>query len=768
MPVLFLYILKLSISLSIVYLFYQLVLRRLTFYNSNRWYLIGYTLLSFLIPFIDITPVLENNSFSQIGIVQLIPAVEKYTSSAQDAATYSLFTTFADWSKWDWISFALLAGAGLFMLQFLIRCISFFNMRRKAELLSVDGVKLYQVNKNIIPFSFGNAVFINSELHTEEEFREIISHEFVHVKQRHTIDIVWSEWLCIINWYNPFAWMLKNSIRQNLEFIADNKVLQNGVDRKQYQYLLLKVIGNNHFSIAPKFNFSSLKKRIAMMNKLKSARLHLVKFLFIVPLMAVILVSFRKQIGDTLSGKQRQVQSLSAIDAKDTIPDVTEPNSKGYLINVKDKKGECLLVIKDKSGKEVKRLLLTEWNANAEKYEAMYGEIPPPPSLYVFRQRNDENHMKDFLKRNQDVKYLDWVFNNRLDWALNNREDPDFVYIYKKDGKTEIYSIANNADLQKVEAKYGTLPYEHTTPAAPPSPEILNVLPPPPAPPELIKLPANVKSINVNNDKATVHFKNGTKENYDLSIPDEKAAFEKKYGALPEPPPPPLPQPAPKPPVGLLETDGINNITVVSGEFEITNKKAVIHLKNGKTEEYDLTNKDSRRKFEKKYGKIINTNINTNVNTNSSININTNVNANSNINTSTAVPSVAMVNHGSGRTVIAPMSPVAAAGDNVIAVDPFGHTITGEEDILVTITKKTTADQLEAFKKQMKEKGIELKFYDIEYENGKLVNISGSMKSKDGHSNFVATDFSKLVLAMIRDGNKTYFKVSVTDNKIVI
>ena len=80
MPVLFLYLLKLSISLSIVYLFYQLVLRRLTFYNSNRWYLIGYTLLSFLIPFINITPVLESNSFNQNGIVQMIPAVERYTS----------------------------------------------------------------------------------------------------------------------------------------------------------------------------------------------------------------------------------------------------------------------------------------------------------------------------------------------------------------------------------------------------------------------------------------------------------------------------------------------------------------------------------------------------------------------------------------------------------------------------------------------------------------------------------------------------------------
>jgi hypothetical protein len=60
--------------------------------------------------------------------------------------------------------------------------------------------------------------------------------------------------------------VIKRSIRQNLEFIADNKVVENGIDKKQYQYLLLKVIGNNQYSIATKFNFSSLKKRIAMMN----------------------------------------------------------------------------------------------------------------------------------------------------------------------------------------------------------------------------------------------------------------------------------------------------------------------------------------------------------------------------------------------------------------------------------------------------------------------------------------------------------------------
>ena len=156
--------------------------------------------------------------------------------------------------------------------------------------------------------------------------QEIVRHEFVHVKQKHSIDILWSELLCIVSWYNPFSWLLKRSIRQNLEFIADSKVLEGGMNKKEYQYLLLKVIGNNHFSIASKFNFSSLKKRIAMMNKMKTARMHIVKFLFILPLVAVLLIAFRKKEHEANSTRSplrnvsRTVPLTSTSAVNDTIP----------------------------------------------------------------------------------------------------------------------------------------------------------------------------------------------------------------------------------------------------------------------------------------------------------------------------------------------------------------------------------------------------------------------------------------------------------------
>ncbi len=514
MPALFIYLLKLSVSLAVVFLFYQLLLRRLTFYNSNRWYLLAYTILSFIIPFVDISLMLHKNEWSEINIVQWVPVIYK-PAIEEGGSTASI-------NYWFIGSLFIMAGMLFMLVRLLIQFISFRRMMKKAEFISGDEMKIYQVNDSINPFSFGNSIFINRHLHTEEELKEIIRHEFIHVKQRHSCDIIWAEILCLINWYNPFAWLLRKSIRQNLEFIADNKVLENGISKKEYQYLLLKVTGNNQYSIATQFNFSSLKKRIAMMNKLKSTKRQLLRMLFLLPATIVLLLAFRNQ---NESANPQPTFNLNEVDnpikkidyqLRDTVPEVTEPNSKGYIINIKDKSGECEIVIKDKNKKEVKRLLLTVWNKTPEMYEKKYGEIPPPPPPLP-------NSEQWFKAANPAIKSLS--INNNLATVILN------------DGKKENYDLNNAEQKNSFEKKYG------------------EVLPPPPPPPpakptapKSVELPANVKKININFDKAEVWLINGKKENYNLTVPVEKMNFEKKYGEMSEPPEPPeLPAPAKKP-----------------------------------------------------------------------------------------------------------------------------------------------------------------------------------------------------------------------------
>jgi hypothetical protein len=352
------YIIKLSISLSIIYLFYQLFLRRLTFYTLNRWYLLVYSLLCFVIPFINVFTIFTQPALQESTLISYIPSIQLTQVEPKAAAISSSINPMQ-------ITIAvIITGMLLMIARLAIQYYSLFKMRSKAVLLYNDKVKLYHINERVIPFSFGRSIYVNQHQHTEAELKEIIRHEFIHVKQRHSLDIIWSELLCIINWYNPFAWLLRNSMRQNLEFIADQQVLRSGFDRKQYQYLLLKVVGVNSFSIAANFNFSSLKKRIAMMNQAKSAKVHLIRFLFILPLLVVILLAFRNTT--------QQKSPLLREQVTDTVPakDIRS-------MHVNKTNGQQTITVTLKNG----TVENYDLNNPAEKaaFESKYGSLAEPP-----------------------------------------------------------------------------------------------------------------------------------------------------------------------------------------------------------------------------------------------------------------------------------------------------------------------------------------------------------------------------------------------------
>jgi hypothetical protein len=287
MPPILFYLLKVSISLSVVWLFYQLLLRRLTFYTLNRWYLLGYSVLAFFIPLINIYPILRDEAPSgEPYLIQFIPVVGGQGRIAAAETHESIH-----W--WTWLIGVFALGALVLLIRMAIRGWSLYRLRKSARLIEGGPLRIYQVDASIIPFSFGNSIYINQDLHSKQQWSDIILHEYVHIRQRHTMDILLTELICVLNWYNPFSWLMRWSIRQNLEFIADQQVLGSGVDRKGYQYHLLTVLGEARYRLANNFNFSSLKKRIVMMNKIRSARLHLLKFLFVLPLAAVLLVAFR-------------------------------------------------------------------------------------------------------------------------------------------------------------------------------------------------------------------------------------------------------------------------------------------------------------------------------------------------------------------------------------------------------------------------------------------------------------------------------------------
>lgn len=393
MPFLLQYLFKLSLTLAVLYLFYYILLRKLTFYTWNRFYLLCYSLLSFIIPFVNITPWIQDKPIAGSSLIHSVSFIGRLNGAPAvppAAGTVSF-------SPYDIVLFLFAGGAVVMLVRLLLQFLSIQSIKRQATLIHANNVRLYDVDSPISPFSFAQSIFINTRQYSGEDLQKIIQHEFVHVKQRHTVDLLAGELLCIVNWYNPFAWLIRKAIRQNLEFIADHSVLQTGLDAQQYQYLLLQVTGLPKYSVSNNFNISSLKQRIFMMNKLQSARGHLLKFLFLLPVLALILLAFRGQqverdslsrrkdfLSDTVPPKPPAPPAMKAMPRKfipppppPSPPPPPPPLPKGVSSITISNKATVLL----KNGKK-EEYDLDNWQEKAA-YEKKYGILPPPAPVPV-------------------------------------------------------------------------------------------------------------------------------------------------------------------------------------------------------------------------------------------------------------------------------------------------------------------------------------------------------------------------------------------------
>jgi len=152
---------------------------------------------------------------------------------------------------------------------------------------------IVKVNQDIAPFSFFNFIFINDSSVNSNQIKQIIEHEKIHIKQGHTIDLIFIHALCILHWYNPLVWIMLKTIKTNHEFIADNKVLSKGYDMLDYQELLLnQFISFPSIRIANNLNLTSIKKRIKMMNNFKSRKLAKLKTILVIPVALFVFVLF--------------------------------------------------------------------------------------------------------------------------------------------------------------------------------------------------------------------------------------------------------------------------------------------------------------------------------------------------------------------------------------------------------------------------------------------------------------------------------------------
>ncbi len=202
-----------------------------------------------------------------------------------------------------------LIGVSFSLIIFILNLFRLFRLIQGNRIIDEKKHRLVKIDSNASPFSFLNFIFINKHNYSEDEFKEIIYHERIHISQFHSIDILFMELICIFHWFNPFIYLYKRSIKETHEFIVDKRVIESGYDQVSYQNLLMsEVLKNQLVSLSNSFNSSLTKRRLMMMIRNTSKISAIIKWVVISPL--VILLIFYFSIGLTASAFSDHVQSV--------------------------------------------------------------------------------------------------------------------------------------------------------------------------------------------------------------------------------------------------------------------------------------------------------------------------------------------------------------------------------------------------------------------------------------------------------------------------
>ncbi|MCL1934442.1 MAG: M56 family metallopeptidase [Candidatus Azobacteroides sp.] len=282
---LIIYLLKVNIALVLFYGTYYFLFRQDTFFQWKRPVLLAIIFISFLYPAIDLPrQLIANQELKNVLETVHIPVyyLPEAVITGNANADINLFPKVI-------IAIYILIFALLF-IRMLFQIGTIPVKLRHTTRKVLFGQTVYESRGMKTPFSFFRWIVLDPSRYSETELREILLHETAHVKQKHSVDTIAAELMCILCWFNPFAWLLRTEIRMNLEFSADHSVLASGCGAEHYQFHLLRLTYPKAAAkITNNFNVSLLKKRIFMMNKKETSYRSLWKYALILPVIALLL-----------------------------------------------------------------------------------------------------------------------------------------------------------------------------------------------------------------------------------------------------------------------------------------------------------------------------------------------------------------------------------------------------------------------------------------------------------------------------------------------
>ena len=281
------YLIESGISLGLFALVYFLFLRRETFFNVNRWFLLVSVGFSALLPLLHIPLYAPQPTLlpevTVTPYVNLLTTITIYGAGfTQEAEKFFL--------SYSLLGYIYLIGVAFFAIKLLIQLFQIIRLIVRNEVATEGKLKIVVLNREISPFSFLYYIFVSNNLQNTQGWEKMLEHERQHIRQGHTFDVLLLEIIAVVQWFNPFFWMFRRALRENHEFLADQAVISHGTAPSWYKQILINQYVGDQIVIANNFNYSLIKIRIKMMSKIKSKRIASGKILIGV-LLAISLIA---------------------------------------------------------------------------------------------------------------------------------------------------------------------------------------------------------------------------------------------------------------------------------------------------------------------------------------------------------------------------------------------------------------------------------------------------------------------------------------------
>lgn len=339
MSAFFVYILQSAVCLAILFLFYSILLSRETFYRYNRVALLCLIPLSFVLPLCHLPLFTENESVAPVPVV-ILDNLSAFSYVTDDvgatAAPVPVALVAAIVLYWT--------GVVFFVARYIVTIVHLLRLMSSGRRVTDDeGRQIIVLPRSIAPFSWFGRIVLSEEDYAAHS-REILLHESAHIRKRHSLDLLVADLCTWLQWFNPAAWLLKRELQTVHEYEADAEVIDQGIDARQYQLLLIKrSVGSKFYCVTNHFNHNKLNKRITMMLKKKSNRKATWKYLYVIPVaLCTVTVFARPEVSERLDeiastdllAMLDKVDSQSATDQSQMVITAASNSNQTNTLNV--------------------------------------------------------------------------------------------------------------------------------------------------------------------------------------------------------------------------------------------------------------------------------------------------------------------------------------------------------------------------------------------------------------------------------------------------